>query len=201
MALLPAAPRKWMGATLGLQSSPPSAKHHRHFHPLLPAGGAPIYAPRAVRFRLGGLACFAPDGARLSPLQLAEPARQDLQAFGAQQQAPGPAGDGEAAEQAGQQAQQAGGARQAQQQQQQLDWVWQSDVYPVVSQDELQARVADIGVCWCSVVAHIAPVCRVPLPSCWPSLCTPNTSPTYPCIPPNHALAHLAAPTCHSAGI
>ena len=129
----------------------PSSLHHLKAcscpaPPLLPAGGAPIYAPKAVRFRLGGIACFAPDGTRLSPLQLAEAARADLQGGqaaqqaqqggDAQQQAPAPAGPGGAAQQV-QQVQQAGGGRRGQPQ---IDWVWESDIYTVLSQDESQVN-------------------------------------------------------------
>lgn len=116
--------------------------------PLPPAGGAPIYAPKAVRFRLGGLACFAPDGTRLSPLQLAEPAWQDLQDFGRQQQAAAPAGPGGEGG-AGQQ-QHAGGG-------QQLDWVWESAVYPMVSHDALQVGMG-LGM------GLFTTDCRWPLP-------------------------------------
>lgn len=47
--------------------------------PLLPPlQGSPIYAPKAVRFRLGGVACFTPDGTPLPPAQLVAAARHDM---------------------------------------------------------------------------------------------------------------------------
>lgn len=89
-----------------------------------------------MRFRLGGLPCYAPGGAPLPRDALAAAARRDLQvappaplapcgAAAAQQQHPA-TGAEQAAQQAAQQAQQA------------APWVWESPAYEVRSLDELQ---------------------------------------------------------------
>ncbi|KAL4419887.1 hypothetical protein ABPG75_006985 [Micractinium tetrahymenae] len=127
--------------------------------------GSPIYAPKAVRFRLGGLACFAPSGEPLPFADLAPAVQRDLRevppappglAAGAAVQAPAeqqpgapPAAQQQAAvQQPGQQQaalpeQQAAGTQPQQPQQQQQPsagppWVWESPVYEVQSLDELQ---------------------------------------------------------------
>lgn len=110
--------------------------------------GAPIYAPHAMRFRLGGISCFDSAGAPLPRAMLRGPAHFELHR---RPPAPAPptaeaAGDNSAAvlqQQAAQpepEAVAAQGAAAAQQELQarQQQWVWESPVYPVENRDELQ---------------------------------------------------------------
>jgi hypothetical protein len=106
-----------------------------------PLQGSPVYAPVAVRFRLGGIPCFAPDGSPLPHAQLAAAARADLLSADAQRAAAGGGGSpggspGSASGCAG-----AGthSASPPQQQAQQQGWEWVSPEYPVECKDVLQS--------------------------------------------------------------
>jgi hypothetical protein len=92
----------------------------------------------AVRFRLGGIPCFAPDGSPLPHAQLTAAARTDLLSADAQRAAAGGSGSpgGSPASPSGCGA---AGAQAQQQQQQQQGWEWVSPEYAVECKDVLQS--------------------------------------------------------------
>lgn len=126
------------------------AHRPQHLPSLLCPQGSPIYAPKAVRFRIGGLPCFAPSGEPGPLAALAPAAQRDLRAAPPAPLPPevGPAGQQHPAAPGGTQpqaqVQQVSGVEQPLQQpgQQQASpgppWVWESPEYEIRSLDELQ---------------------------------------------------------------